>query len=107
MHAEALEAHRPSGKILAWQGVRLMTPIINGYAALFLIGGAVFSSWRYAKEGSNLHRAIGNALIAVGALLPGIGGVLAKADVVEALYIGEFFGILLIWAGYAACVRHP
>ena len=34
-----------------------------------------------------------------------IGGGMAKAGIVEALYLGEFFGIILIWVGYASCVR--
>ena len=44
-------------------------------------------------------------LIAAGALLPGIGGVMAKAGVIEGLYVGELLGLILIWAGYACCVR--
>ncbi|RMF83025.1 MAG: hypothetical protein D6744_05470 [Planctomycetota bacterium] len=104
---ENLEPHRPSGAVLAWRWVRLLTPLINGYAALFLIGGAVLSAWRFARKAATGHRAIGNALIALGALLPGIGGGMAKGGIVEGLYVGEFLGILLIWAGYAFCVRRP
>ena len=48
---------------------------------------------------------MGNGLIAFGAMLPAVGGGMAKAGVVEALYVGEFVGLLFIWAGYAACVR--
>ena len=103
----ALQAHRPGGDILEWQWVRTMTPLINGYAALFLIGGAVLSAHRAASGGNGTHRAIGNALIAVGALLPGIGGGMAKAGIVEALYVGEFVGLLLIWAGFFACTQQP
>ncbi len=103
--AAAVESHRPSGAVLQWTWVRAMTPLINGYAALFLIGGAVLSAWRFRRKQATRHRAIGNALIAVGALLPGIGGGMAKAGVVEALYVGEFVGLLLIWAGYRSCVR--
>lgn len=51
------------------------------------------------------RRAIGNALIAFGAILPGVGGGMAKAGHVEALYIGEFVGLLFIWAGFHMCVR--
>ena len=36
---ETLEAHRPSGAILGWQWIRGMTPIVNLYAASFLVGG--------------------------------------------------------------------
>jgi hypothetical protein len=104
---EALEQHRPSGAILGWQWIRWMTPIVNLYAAAFLVGGAVVSAGRYhgSREPGDGARATGNALIAIGALLPGIGGGMAKAGVVEALYVGEFIGIILIWLGYMTCVR--
>ena len=82
-----------------------MTPLLNGYAALFLIGGAVYSAIRFAAKGGCGNRALGNSLIAFGALLPGIGGGMAKAGMVEALYLGEFVGLIFIWAGYTACVR--
>ena len=104
---EAMESHRPSGAILGWQWIRWMTPIVNLYAAGFLVGGAVVSAGRYhgSRKPGDGARALGNALIAVGALLPGIGGGMAKAGVVEALYVGEFIGIILIWLGYMTCVR--
>lgn len=107
VNIEAMEAHRPSGAILGWQWVRLMTPLINTYAAIFLIGGAALSAWRYVVHQTHPNRALGNGLIAFGALLPGIGGGMAKAGYVEALYVGEFVGLIFIWAGYAACVRQP
>lgn len=101
------ELHRPSGALLAWHWVRLMTPFVNAYAAFFLIGGAAVSAWRYWHRGDAASRAAGNALIAAGALLPGIGGAMAKAGVVEALYVGEFIGLLLIWAGERTCAWRP
>jgi len=107
VNAELLQAHKPSGSILEWQWVRAMTPLLNGYAAVFLIGGAVYSAVRFARQTGAANRALGNSLIAMGALLPGIGGGMAKAGMVEALYVGEFVGLILIWAGYAACVRDP
>jgi len=107
VNADVLQPHKPSGSILEWQWVRLMTPLLNGYAAVFLIGGAVYSAVRFARQTGAANRALGNSLIAMGALLPAIGGGMAKADVVEVLYVGEFVGLILIWAGYAACVREP
>lgn len=101
-----MEAHRPSGAILAWKWVRLMTPFINTYAVIFLIGGAAVSSWRYFKKNGLPNRAWGNALIAVGAMLPGIGGSFAKAGMVEVLYVGEFIGLILIWVGDRFCSRN-
>jgi hypothetical protein len=105
VNADLLQAHKPSGSILEWQWVRAMTPLLNGYAAVFLIGGAIYSAVRFARRTGAANRALGNSLIAMGALLPGIGGGMAKAGMVEALYVGEFVGLILIWAGYAACVR--
>ena len=104
----ALEPHRPSGAILVWWWVRLLTPFINLYAVFFLIGGAVVSAWRFWRMRDTGHRTIGNALIALGALLPGIGGSLAKAGLVEALYIGECVGLVIIWIGERTCAwRRP
>jgi hypothetical protein len=99
-----LQSFRPSGASLSWQWVRLLTPFINTYSAIFLIGSAFYSAIRYAKVENGKHRAIGNAFITVGALLPGIGGAMAKAGMVEALYIGEFIGIILIFLGYRICL---
>jgi hypothetical protein len=101
----ALEPYRPSGAVLGWTWIRWFTPLINSYAVFFLIGTAIRSSWRAARQTSKTHLAIGNALIAGGAILPGVGGGMAKAGYVEALYVGEFIGIILIWIGYSYCVR--
>jgi hypothetical protein len=104
-----LEPHRPSGAILEWQWLRSYTPILNLYAAIFLIGGAIVSTIHY--QGSTVHgdgaRATGNSFIALGAIIPGIGGGMAKAGFVEALYVAEMVGITFIWLGYWICVTAP
>lgn len=100
VNAELLNPIRPSGNILAWNWLRLMTPFINLYAFAFLVGGAIVSARRYAKSADQRHRATGNIWIAFGALLPGIGGSLAKAGYVEALYVLELVGLILMWKGY-------
>lgn len=102
---DRLNPTEPSGKILGWTWLRWMTPLINLYAAGFLVGGAVASSWKYFAEGTFKNRAIGNALIAAGALLPGIGGAVAKTGGVQLLYLTEFLGLILIWAGYQCCLH--
>jgi len=101
----ALEPHRPSGAILEWRWVRLLTPFINLYAVFFLIGGAIMSAWRHYRYRGHSYRAAGNALIALGAIMPGIGGSFAKAGLVEALYIGECIGLIVIWTGDRVCAR--
>ena len=105
--ADALEPHRPSGAALAWGWVRLLTPFINSYAAFFLVGGALVSAWRFRKSANAGHRAAGNALIALGALLPAIGGTLARTGLVEALYVAEFFGLVFLWIGERTCALRP
>lgn len=105
VHPELLEIHRPSGAVIAWQWVRLLTPFINIYSAIFLIGTAFWSAIKWARTADGRNRSIGNILITVGALLPGIGGTMAKAGMVEALYVGEFIGLILIWAGYKYCLK--
>ncbi len=101
----ALDPTRPSGAVLGWHWVRLLTPFVNSYAVFFLIGGALMSAWRHYRERGHLYRAWGNALIALGAIMPGIGGSFAKAGLVEALYIGECIGLIIIWAGDRVCAR--
>ena len=107
VNTAAVEPTRPSGAILGWQWIRLITPLINGYAAMMLIGLAMRSAILFARRRKTYYRMVGNWLIAIGAILPGIGGGMAKAGMVEALYAGEFIGIILIWLGYWNCQRGP
>lgn len=99
---DLVESHRLSGEVMGWQWVRLFSPLVNLYAVVFLIGGAIWSAIRYRRQGISGARVRGNWLIAVGAILPGIGGSFARAGVVEVLYVTELIGLLLIWAGYRA-----
>lgn len=102
-----VEPYRLSGRVMEWQWVRLFSPLVNTYAFIFLVGGAVFSAWRYRGRAETRHRVIGNVLIAVGALLPGIGGTATRMGHTEVLYVTELVGIVLIWAGYRWNVRAP
>ena len=96
----AVEPHRLSGSVMEWQRVRLFSPFINTYAFIFLVGGAALSAWRFRKNRALKHRFIGNVYIAVGALLPGIGGMATRMGHTEVLYVMELVGLLLIWVGY-------
>jgi len=80
--------------------VRLFSPLANLYALIFLVGRANWSAWKYWKVGDASSRVLGNIYIAVGAIVPGIGGSFARAGVVEVLYVTELVGLLLIWAGF-------
>jgi hypothetical protein len=102
---EMLQPTRPSGAILGWTWIRLMTPFVNLYASFFLIGGAALSAWRYFRNRHDGNRAAGNAFIALGALMPAIGGSATKAGYVEVLYVLEFIGLIFIWIGDRVCGR--
>ena len=109
MKEGVLPEHRPMGRgIWEWKWLPWLTPFINIYALIFLVGGAAWSSVQFFMAHNQGRRAIGTALIAFGALLPGIGGALTKShDLPEALYVGELWGIILIWIGYEFCTRAP
>lgn len=102
-----VDGHRLSGRVLGWQQVRMISPFINTYAAIFLIGGAIVSAFRYRANPGKRHKYVGNILIAVGAILPGIGGTFTRFGHVEVLYVTEFVGLLLIYAGYRQNIAEP
>ncbi|PWH12462.1 MAG: hypothetical protein DDG60_13145 [Anaerolineae bacterium] len=96
-----------TGKVLAWKWVRAFSPVPNTYGLIFLVGGAVWSAIQYTRKQHTGNRVLGNWLIALGGLLPGIGGTFTRLGYVEALFVTEFFGMLLIWGGYRAMLSAP
>jgi len=100
-----VEPHRLSSKIIEWRWTRLFSPFINTYAFIFLVGGAILSAYRFRKSLSTRHKFIGNVYIAIGALLPGIGGTFTRFGYTEVLYVTELLGIILIYVGYRYNVR--
>ncbi|MDZ7632158.1 MAG: hypothetical protein U5K74_12645 [Gemmatimonadaceae bacterium] len=97
---DLVEAHRLSGTVFTWQWVRMISPFVNLYAVLFLVGGAIWSAWKYFVEADGGPRMWGNVAIAVGAILPGIGGSFTRFGMVEVLYVTELLGVLFVWIGY-------
>ena len=103
----------PSGTAFEWQWVRAFSPFINLYAVIFLVGGAILSAVRFRRahlatgqpDTIARDRFIGNTLIAIGAILPGIGGAATRAGHTQVLYVTELTGLLLIWAGFWFNVR--
>ena len=91
-----------TGKVMTWSWARLFSILPNTYSLVFLVGGAAWSAVQYARRHGAGNRVLGNWLIAIGALLPGIGGAFTRMGYVEVLFVTEFIGILLIFAGYRA-----
>jgi hypothetical protein len=100
-----VEAHRLTGRVFGWSWVRLFSPVVNLYAVVFLIGGAILSAIRYSHDPATRHRMYANVLIAFGAILPGIGGTATRMGHTEVLYVTELVGMLLTWIGYRISVR--
>ena len=97
---DRVELHRLSGNVLVWEWVRWFSPFINTYAFFMLVGGAIASALRYWKRPGQEHRMLANVYIAIGGLLPGIGGTFTRFGHVEVLYVTELVGLLLIFAGF-------
>lgn len=100
-----VEPTRLSGKVLAWHWVRLVSPWVNLYAVVFLVGGALWSAWKYYRDRGSPTRMWGNVAIAVGTTLPGIGGSFTRFGHVEVLYVTELIGVLFVWLGYSIMSR--
>jgi hypothetical protein len=97
---EGLITGKLTGKLLGWTFIRFITPFINLYAFIFLVGGAIYSAVKYAKNQQFKKRFTGNLLIAIGGLLPGIGGSFTKFGYVEVLFVTELIGLIFIYFGY-------
>jgi len=92
--------YRLTGSIFGWQWVRYFSPLINLYAFIFLVGGAIYSAIQYYGKKDKRTHFIGNIWIAIGALLPGIGGSFTRFGYVEVLFITELVGLVAIYLGY-------
>ncbi len=89
-----------SGHAIVTSGIRTLTPIFNLYGTVALVGGAIYSAYIFWRKRILLHRTIGNLMIAVGALAPAFGGAFSRFGIPGALYYGEFFGAILLFAGF-------
>lgn len=107
LDASLAEPHRLSGAPIVWKQIRRISPFLNLYAVGFLVGGAVLSAIRFRKAPELRARFYGNVMIAIGAILPAIGGTFTRFGWVEVLYVTELMGLLLIFAGYKACLVSP
>ncbi len=89
-----------SGSLFSWTWVRYFSPLINIYSFIFLVGGALYSAIKYYNQTEKDIRFKGNIFIAIGGLLPGIGGSFTRIGYVNVLFITELIGLVLIYLGY-------
>ena len=79
---------------------RIMSLPFNITGSFFLLGGALLSIWRFARKKEYAYRMWANVLIAVGTLLIGGAGALARAGITAGLYPGEMVASAVLLAGF-------
>lgn len=92
--------------ILPRGGVRLMTPFLNIYGTITLVGGAAYSAWLFRRKRVLSNRVWGNVLIALGGLSPALGGSFARLGQPTFLFLSELIGGILIFAGFLVATSH-
>jgi hypothetical protein len=80
--------------------VIVLTIVLNSYGAIALVGGALYSAFIFWRKKVLADRMFGNILIAAGALMPTLGGSFIKAGLADWLYLSEFLGVVLMYAGF-------
>jgi hypothetical protein len=93
-----------SGHAIVTPGVRILTPIFNVYGLVAMAGGAGYSAWVYWRKRILPNRVVGNVLIALGALAPGLGGLFSRFGLRGYLYLGELLGAVLMYTGFLRSV---
>lgn len=81
-------------------GLIALTAGINAFGTLVLVGGALWSAWRFWRRGIQRHRMIGCLLIAVGTLIVASGGTLTRFGSDQYFYVAMAIGVAVIYAGY-------
>src|SRR5262245_12765158 len=85
--------------VIVWILLFIFVALYLAVRYFYLFGVGVYSAVRYGQR-SGGPRFLGNTFIAIGALLPGIGGTSTRFGYVEILYITEFIGLAFIYFGY-------
>jgi hypothetical protein len=84
-----------------------LTILLNIYGTLTLVGGAVYSAFIFWRKRVLFNRMIGNVLIAAGAMAPAMAGSFVKMGIVDALYLSELIGVVLMYVGFIRATTVP
>jgi hypothetical protein len=79
---------------------RLMSFFFNVPGSALLIGGALFSIWRFSRKREYSYRMWANVLIALGAIVIAFVGSRARLGNTAGLYPAEMFASALLLAGF-------
>jgi hypothetical protein len=101
-HIDFGTATRLTDKIVVPTDIGILTGLVSVYGTIALVGGALYSAWIFWRKRILPHRVVSNILIALGALLPAIGGSLLKLGTARGatFYILELAGVVIIFVGF-------
>lgn len=90
-----------SGKEVMPADVRVLAGLFNAFGTFALVGGAAYSAYIFWRKHILPHRVVSNILIALGAMLPALGGThLTFVGNLNVLFIFELAGIIIMFAGF-------
>jgi hypothetical protein len=78
----------------------ILTILLNIYGTIALVGGAIYSAFLFWRKKVLANRMVGNILIALGALMPAMGGSFIRAGLADWLYLSEFMGAVIMFIGF-------
>ncbi len=79
----------------------VVTPLLNIFGTFALVGGALYSAFIFWKKRLFPNRVIANILIAVGAMLPAIGGTnLSTGNSTNLFFVLELCGVIIMFVGF-------
>ena len=79
---------------------RLLAGIGSGVGSLVLVGGALWSGWRYARRRHQGRRALANLIIAAGVVIAAIGGTATFTGGSGIVEMTNLVGITVIFLGF-------
>lgn len=91
---------RLTGRVFTWEWVRFFPLITNSYSFLILIIGGIYSAYKHRSSINDDTPYLANATIALGSLMPGIGGTFMRMGFVNALFVVDFLALIVIYYGF-------
>lgn len=87
--------------------VRFFSPVMNTWGTIALVGGAIYSARLFRRKQIMRNRMVGNWYIALGGLLPALGGTFIRLGDPSFKYFGEMAGAILIFVGFWLATNVP
>jgi len=79
----------------------IITPVFNTFGTVALVGGAAYSAFIFWRKRILSHRVVSNILIALGALLPALGGVhISTGGNLNLFFVFELVGVFVMFLGF-------